>query len=82
MLPMKSSAIFALVSLKNSSSKDDDLDLLGDDVEAFSESQADLAGAAENLFSSPPCPQTLRFESLSQHLKLSHPPQVQLYKIR
>ena len=46
-------------------SKDDDLDLLGDDVEAFSGSQADLEGAADNLFSSPPCPQPLRFESLS-----------------
>ena len=35
----------------------DELDLLGDDdVEAFSGSQADLEGAAENLFSSPPCP--------------------------
>ena len=37
-------------------SKEDDLDLLGDDVEAFSGSQADLEGATENLFSSP-CPQ-------------------------
>ena len=44
-------------------SKEDDLDLLGDDVEAFSGSQADLEGATENLFSSP-CPQPLRFESL------------------
>ena len=40
--------------------KDDDLDLLGDDVEAFSGSQADLEGAAENLFSCHPCPQPLR----------------------
>ena len=37
-------------------SKDDDLDLLGDDMEAFSGSQADLKGAADNLFSSPPRP--------------------------
>ena len=37
-------------------SKDDELDLLEDDVEAFSGSQADLEGAAENLFSSPPHP--------------------------
>ena len=37
-------------------SKEDDLDLLGDDVEACSGSQADLEGAAENLFSSPPRP--------------------------
>ena len=35
------------------SSKDNDLDFLGDDVEAFSESQADLEGAAETVFSSP-----------------------------
>ena len=34
----------------------DELDLLGDDVEAFSGSQADLEGAAENLFSAPPHP--------------------------
>ena len=33
-------------------SKEDDLDLLGDDVEAFSGSQADLEGAAEIFFSS------------------------------
>ena len=42
----------------------DELGLLGDDVEAFSESQADLEGAAKKLFSSPH-PQPLRFESLS-----------------
>ena len=46
-------------------SKDDDLDLLGDDVEVFSGSQADLEGAADNLFSSPLRPQPLCFESLS-----------------
>ena len=39
-------------------SKEDDLDLLGDDVEAFSSSQADLEGAAENIFSLPPRPQS------------------------
>ena len=38
-----------------------DLDLLGDDGDAFSGSHADLEGAAKNLFSSPPCPQPLRF---------------------
>ena len=43
----------------------DDLDLLGDYGDTFSGSQADLEGAAENLFSSPPRPQPLRFESLS-----------------
>ena len=38
-------------------SKDDDLDLLGDeDVESFSGSHADLEGAADNLFASPPRP--------------------------
>ena len=36
----------------------------GDGVEAFSGSQADLEGAVDNLFSSPPCHQPLRFESL------------------
>ena len=34
-------------------------------MEAFFGSQADIEGAAENLFSSPPCPQPLRFETLS-----------------
>ena len=43
----------------------DDLDLMGDDGDAFSGSEADVEGAAKNLFSSPPCPQPLRFESLS-----------------
>ena len=46
-------------------SKEVDLDLLGHDVEAFSGSQVDLEGAADNLFSSPPRPQALHFESLS-----------------
>ena len=49
-------------------SKDDYLDLLGDDVEAFSSSQADLEGVADNLFSSP-CPQTLRFEAFAVNEK-------------
>ena len=31
----------------------------------FTGSQADLEGAADNLFASPPCPQALPFESLS-----------------
>ena len=48
----------------------DDQDLLGDDGDTFSGSQADLEGAADNLFSSPPSPQPLRFESLS--LKTPH----------
>ena len=63
-------------------SKDNELDLLGDeDVESFTGSQADLEGAADNLFASPSCPQPLRFESLSLKLQLnlSLQPQVQLY---
>ena len=55
-------------------SKEDDLDLLGDDVEAFSGSQADLEGAAENLFSSPPRSQHLRFECLSLKTPKTVPP--------
>ena len=52
----------------------DELDLLGhEDIEAFSGSQADLEGAAEELFSSPPCPNPLRYETLSLKTpKLSH----------
>ena len=39
----------------------DDLDLLGDDEdESFTGTQADLEGAADTLFSSPPRPQPLR----------------------
>ena len=52
----------------------DDLDLLGDDGDAFSGSQADLEGAAENLFSSLPRPQHLRFESLSFKTPQTVPP--------
>ena len=48
------------------SSKDDELDLLGDeDVDSFTGSHADLESAADNLFTSPPRPQPLPFESLS-----------------
>ena len=51
---------------KADTSKDNELDLLGDeDVESFTGSQANLEGAANNLFASPPRPQLLRFESLS-----------------
>ena len=51
---------------KADTSKDDELYLLGDeDVESFTGSQADLEGAADNLFASPPRPQPLRFKSLS-----------------
>ena len=44
------------------SSKDDELDLLGDDVDSFAGSQADLES---NLFTSPPRPQPLPFSFLS-----------------
>ena len=43
-------------------------------MEAFSGSQADLEGAAENLFSSPPHSQPLRFESLSLGTPQTVPP--------
>ena len=52
----------------------DDLDLLGDDGDAFSGSQADLEGVAENLFSSPLRPQPLRFKSLSLKTPQTVPP--------
>ena len=48
------------------SSKDDELDLLGDeDADSFTGSHADLESAADNLFTSPPHPQPLPFSSLS-----------------
>ena len=43
-------------------------------MEAFSGSQADLEGVAENLFSSPPRPQPLHFESLSLKTPQTVPP--------
>ena len=43
-------------------------------MEVFSGSQADLEGAADNLFSSPPRPQPLRFESLSLRTPQTVPP--------
>ena len=43
---------------KRETTKDDELDLLGDeDVESFNGSQADLESAADNLFTSPLRPQ-------------------------
>ena len=43
---------------KADTSKDDELDLLGDkDMDSFTGSRADLEDAADNLFPSPPCPQ-------------------------
>ena len=47
------------------SSKDDELDLLGDDMDSFTGSHADLESAADNLFTSHPRPQPLPFSSLS-----------------
>ena len=48
------------------STKDDELDLLGDeDVDSFTGSHANLESAADNLFTSPPRPQPLPFRSLS-----------------
>ena len=47
------------------SSKDDELDLLGDDVESFTGTNADLESAADNLFTLPPRPEPLPFRSLS-----------------
>ena len=47
------------------SSKDDELDLLGDNVESFTGTNADLESAADNLFTSPARPQPLPFSSLS-----------------
>ena len=62
-------------------SKDDELDLLGDDVEPFTGTNADLESAADNLFTSPDVPSP--YPSVHCHLKrlqrLSHPPQVLLY---
>ena len=64
------------------SSKDNELDLLGEgDGDSFTGSNADLESAADNLFTSPPVlshlPSVLY---LSKHQpSLSLPPQVQLY---
>ena len=63
-----------------STSKDDELDLLGDDVDSFTGFNADLESAADNLFTSPLRSQPLPFSFLSKRQqKLSHPPQVLLY---
>ena len=42
--------------MDTASSKDDELDLLGDDVDSFTGSHADLESAADNLFTPPPPP--------------------------
>ena len=54
-------------------SKEDNLDLLGDDVEVFSGSRADLEGAAAGVFFTSPSP-TLRFEFLSLKIPQTVPP--------
>ena len=54
-------------------SKDDEYDLLGDDVESFTGSNADFESAADNLFTSPPHPQPLPFSSLSLPAKTVPP---------
>ena len=51
---------------KSGTTRDNELDLLGDkDVDSFTGSQADLEGAVQQLFASPPRPQPLHFKSLS-----------------
>ena len=51
---------------KADTSRDNELDLLGDeDVDSFTEYQANLQDAPQQLFPSPPGPQPLCFESLS-----------------
>ena len=63
------------------SSKDDELDLLGEgDGDSFTGSNADLESAADNLFTSPPHPQPLPFSSLSHKTPAKTvPPQVLPY---
>ena len=57
----------------------DELDFLGDeDMEFFTGSQADLEGAADNLFVSSPRPQPLSFESLSLKIPAKSVPQPRL----
>ena len=64
------------------SSKDDELDLLGDKIESFSGTNADLESAADNLFTFPPHGHNLYLlvhcPSKGQQ-KRSRPPQVRLY---
>ena len=67
------------------SSKDDKLDLLGEgDGDSFTGSNADLESAADNLFTSPPVFNLLPSLLCLQRPQpsLSHPPQVQLCKIK
>ena len=60
---------------KRDTTKDEELNPLGDeDLESFTGSQADLESAADNLFTSPPRPQPLPFESLSLKTPAKTPP--------
>ena len=56
---------YAKKQRKDTTSSDDELDLLGDDVDSFTGSHADLESTADNLFTSTPRPQALPFSSLS-----------------
>ena len=61
------------------SSKDDELDLQGDDVESSTGSNADLESAADNLFTSAPTVQFIVSLDTSQN---SNPPQVLPYSTK
>ena len=47
---------------------------MGDEEDSFSGTQADLEGAADTLFSSPPRPQPLRFEPITHKTPRTVPP--------
>ena len=63
---------------KDMSSKDNELDLLGEDkVEtSFTDSQAELENVADSLFTSPSGPQPLAFSSLSLKTPVKSVPQM------
>ena len=97
-LPVKSVHLFQMNSCKKSrtgnvilkkqkaatSSKDDELDLLGEgDGDSFTGSNADLESAADNLFTSPPPSSTSRLQFLVfKDPSQVCPSQVQLCKIK
>ena len=63
--PVKSVLLSPKQKKDTTSSKDDELDLIGDeDVESFTGSHADLESAATILFTSPPHPQPLPYHYL------------------
>ena len=65
-LKIKNRRIYVRKQKLADTSKGDELDLLGDeDVESFAGYHADLEGAADTLFASPPRHQPLRFEALT-----------------